>query len=337
MLALAQGGPYDASGPDEIEALDRVAIEHANIRVALRWALTNDQAEQALRSGTWLFRFWERRGHFQEGCGWLEQALALPSAADVGARDRSAALNALAFLYWRGGDAARATPLAEEALNASRSIGNTRGTAQALLNLGMAAYLQHDYDVAAGCLEQSVTTARAEGAPPLLSVALTFLGRTLFWIRGAGDPRVLAIVEEGLAVAEAADSHYAAGHALATLGDVVWAQGNAHRALSLWRRALAVVCELDDRRGIAGCLERLGLVLATRGQMEDAAWLLGAADGQHTALGILRRDDDAVDHAHFVAASEQAKLRERCTDAWLAGQAAPIDESIDRAFDLTSV
>ena len=189
----------------------------------------------------------------------------MPDAATVPVRVRCGALNALAFLYWRGGEADRATPVAEQALAASREDGHTRGVAQALVNLGMAAYLQHDYPTAITCLEQSIPIAREAEAMPLASVGLSFLGRTLFWVSGASNPRVLSLLEEGLAVARAAHSHYAAGHALATLGDVRWAQGEALAALGLWREALDVVRELDDRRGIAGCLERLAVVLAAQG------------------------------------------------------------------------
>ncbi len=336
LFALVRGGPEQAQGPDEIRALDRVAAEHANLRVALRWALINQQTEDVLDTAAWLFRFWERRGHFQEGCAWLEQALALPDVDRVSATVRIRALNALAFLYWRGGEADRATPLAARALAAAREHGQTRGVAQALLNLGMAAYLQHDYQTAIDCLSESLPVAREAEAMPLLSVASTFLGRTLFWVRGASDPRVLSLLEESLALAESVHSHYAAGHALATLGDVRWAQGTMPDAVALWRRALRVVCELEDRRGIAGCLERLALVLSTRGQLEPAAWLFGAADGQHTALGIQRRVDDAVDHAHFVAANEQNQVRHACAEAWADGQAASIEASIQRALELTA-
>jgi non-specific serine/threonine protein kinase len=335
MLTLAQSGPEHAQGPDEIRALDRVAAEHANVRLALRWTLSNQRTDDALRTMTALFRFWERRGHFQEGCAWLEQALELPDVDQVPVRVHIGALNALAFLYWRGGEADRATPVAEHALAASRADGHTRGTAQALLNLGMAAYLQHDYPTAIACLDESVPLARKAEAMPLLSVALTFLGRALFWVRGADDPRVVSVLEDSLALAESIHSRYALGHALATLGDVTWAQDHEQRAVALWRRALGVVCELEDRRGIAGCLERLGLVLARREQVADAAWLLGAADAQHAALGILRRDDDVIDHAHFVAASEQQRVRGMQQAAWEAGQAASLDASIARALELT--
>ncbi len=334
MLTLARSGPEHAQGPDEIRALDRVAAEHANVRLALRWTLSNQRTEDALRTMTALFRFWERRGHFQEGCAWLEQALALPDLDRVPVRVRIGALNALAFLYWRGGEADRAKPVAAQALAESRGNGHTRGTAQALLNLGMVAYLQHEYATAITCLDESVPLARQAEAMPLLSVALTFLGRTLFWVRGASDPRVLSVLEDSLALAESVHSRYASGHALATLGDVMWAQGDQTRAVEHWRRALGVVCELEDRRGIAGCLERLGLVLGRRGLVAEAAWLLGAADAQHAALGMVRRDDAEVDHAHFVAASEQQRIQALHEEAWAAGRAASLEASIARALEL---
>ena len=148
------GRPDDPAGPDEIPSLDRLEVEHDNLRVALRWALNHQDSHTALRASAALFRFWERRGHFQEGCAWLEQALA--SAAGAPARDRAQALNALANLWWRGGDAEHAEPIAAEALAVSRADGNTRGVAWALLNLGMSAYLRHAHDLAVARLEESV-------------------------------------------------------------------------------------------------------------------------------------------------------------------------------------
>src|SRR6185437_3647735 len=98
VLAHQAGG----AGPDEITSLDRLEIEHDNLRTALAWALAHDQAAAALRCSAALFRFWERRGHFQEGCAWLEQALSGDTTA-LSSGVRASALNALAFLYWRGG------------------------------------------------------------------------------------------------------------------------------------------------------------------------------------------------------------------------------------------
>jgi len=333
VLELAQSDRRGLAGPDEISSLDRLAAEHDNLRVALRWALDHDDGGAALRAAAALFRYWERRGHFEEGRGWLEQALA--SAHDTPARWRVGALNALAFLYWRGGDAARAESIAEQALLVSRRSGQPREVAQALLNLGMTAYLQHAHDLAVEHLEESVAYARQADRLPLLSLALTFLGRARLWLHGPFDPGAARAVEESLQLAEATQSRYVMGHALATLGDLAWAQGAAEAAVERWRQALEVAAELADGRAIAGCLERLGLVLAVCQQLELAAWVFGAAEAEHCRLGFAwRQDDEEVDHGHFVIVVRE-QMGAALQTAWSAGQAAPLAEAIDRTLAAT--
>jgi hypothetical protein len=319
-------------GPDEISSLDRFEAEHDNFRAALRWALNNHNFELALRASTALFRFWERRGHFQEACAWLEEALA--AAGDAPALSRCRALNALAFLYWRGGEAERGRRIADEALAIAGIDGTARDVAHGLLNAGMIAYLRHDHESAVAQLEECVHFARQAGYAPLLSLALTFLGRTRLWVSGPLDQRAATVLEESLALAEAAHSRYARAHALATLGDLLWGQGTDERATSLWRQALGVASELADRRGLAGCLERLALVVADSGQLEAAAWLFGAAEAQHKVLGVDLRPDAEADHAHFVAVTQQ-QFGEAYAAAWSAGQAASVDEAVSRALDGT--
>jgi predicted ATPase/DNA-binding XRE family transcriptional regulator len=332
MLQLARTGNVDGYGTEEVVRLDRLETELGNLRAALSWALEHHDHEVALRASAGLFRFWERRGHFQEGCAWLEQALA--AASDVPAQFRGRALNALAFLYWRGGNAERARAVAEQALALNRLAGRTVDVAWALGNLGMIAYLRHEHELAVARLEESVRLAREAGHGLLLSVALTFVGRTRMWVNGPHDPLAAAALEEALALAEGADSLYARCHALATLGDLLWGTGEAKRAVPLWRHALAVGAQLADRRAMAGCLERLALALAASDRLEPAAWLFGAADAEHRMLGMELRSDAEADHAHFVAVTRE-HFGDEYDAAWSAGQAAPLDEVVLRAFDET--
>lgn len=153
-FALVFAHQAGGAGPDEIASLDRLEVEHDNLRAALRWALTHDQSAAALRCTAALFRFWERRGHFQEGCSWLEQVLA--STPETPTLDRGWALNSLAFLLWRGGNLDCALPIAEGALAVCRQTGLPRDVAQALLNLGMLAYLREEPALALMRLEESV-------------------------------------------------------------------------------------------------------------------------------------------------------------------------------------
>jgi non-specific serine/threonine protein kinase len=322
------GGP----GPDEIASLDRLEVEHDNLRAALRWTLSHGEGLAALRCSAALFRFWERRGHFQEGCAWLERALR--SVSDAPTAARGWALNALAFLCWRGGDTERARPIAEEALAVTRAVGEPRDVAQALLNLGMIAYVRNAPVLALPYLEESVAEARQGGNIPQLSLALTFLGRTRLWIEGPFDRRARLVLEESLELARSAESLYATGHALATLGDLVWGQGDTQRALPLWREATLVRARLTDRRGIAGCLERLALVLAASDHFVEAAWLFGAAEAQHRVLGIALRHDEEIDHEHLLSVTQRS-LGAAFADAFAMGQASASDEAVARALDDT--
>jgi len=309
----------------------KAGLEHANLRVALRWALDHDKSEEALRAASALFRFWERRGHFQEGCAWLEAALAAGQACS---RYRGAALNALAFLYWRVGDVERAQPIAEQALAVNREFGGTLGVAWALGNLGAIAYFRDQLEAGVVRLDESVALGRQAGYGPFLSLALTFLGRSLLRLNGPSDPRVAAVLQESRALAEGAQMRYALGHALMTLGDLDWRRGQVEQAVPLWHRALVVRSQLADRRGIAGSIERLAWGLAARHQFESAAWLFGATHAQYALLCTELRNDEQIDHAELITETRE-QLGDAFAGTWSAGQSSTADEAVFLALEIT--
>ena len=71
----------------------RLAEEHDNVRAALSWSLREDEAEFGLRLASALQPFWTQRGHYGEGRGWLEAALATAREAAAKAEaEREAAI-----------------------------------------------------------------------------------------------------------------------------------------------------------------------------------------------------------------------------------------------------
>jgi hypothetical protein len=136
------------------------------------------------------------------------------------------------------------------------------------------------------------------------------------------------VLDESLALARAADSRYASGHALATSGDLDWRRGRASQAVTPWTDALTVFAELADRRGVAGCLERIAVASADAGDGEAAAWLFGAAQAQHATLGLQLRATQETDHAHFASYEQQEVARAGCPGAWSTGQNASLAESV---------
>src|SRR5439155_1376742 len=61
-IALAQAAQPHLFGPQRREWLDRLEIDHDNVRAALDWSLESSNARQALRLAGVFWRFWEMRG-----------------------------------------------------------------------------------------------------------------------------------------------------------------------------------------------------------------------------------------------------------------------------------
>jgi predicted ATPase len=56
------------SGPEQVEWMEKVAVEDANIRLALEWsAESGEQVVSALRLASSVVRYWEVRSHYIEG------------------------------------------------------------------------------------------------------------------------------------------------------------------------------------------------------------------------------------------------------------------------------
>ena len=130
---VAEREAPEFTGSDPGLALDRVGVEHDNIRAALAHFLVHDP-ESALRLGAAMWRFWQMRGHLLEGERWIGAAITAAgpdAAADVRA-DAFSAIGSLA--YWRG-DLATAQPPYEAALDLRRALGDDIRTADAMYDL----------------------------------------------------------------------------------------------------------------------------------------------------------------------------------------------------------
>src|SRR2546425_303 len=137
--------------------MDRLEVEHENLRVALAASSGAD----ALRFAVALQPFWHIRGYWTEGRRWLEVLLA--AAPDAAVALRAKALGRTAILVQLQGDHDRARALADEALSLYNQLGDTRGMAIAFNILGNIAYHQGDYRGAKELHEASLARGRAAG------------------------------------------------------------------------------------------------------------------------------------------------------------------------------
>ena len=373
-VQLAEEAEPELQGPEQTVWLDRLEVEHDNMRAALEFSGSQDDSEQAeLRLAGALWRFWEVRGFWTEGREWLEAALSRYS--DIVTSARVKALNGAAYLAFFQGDYGRAQTLGEESLALSRKLGDKRGTASCLNILGLEACRLEKYDRAAALGVESLTLSQEVGdkwgvADALLVVGLVARGQgdsaqaaalleeslTKFrelghkWgeaitlnnlglvAREQGDyPRATALLEETLTKFRELGDNWGIAFAEASLGIVAWYRRDYERAAALYKESLTLRSELGDKRGTATCLVGLAGVAGALGQAERAAVLFGAAEALREAIGLPLPPFIRDDYERYVAAARGMLDGAAFAAAWARGRAMTLEQAIDDVMSPSAV
>ncbi|MBD0328497.1 MAG: tetratricopeptide repeat protein [Thermoleophilia bacterium] len=304
-----------ADGPEALAWLER---ERDNVRAALEWSRAG-APDLHLRTCGALWRFWYVRGEFTEGRRWLFGALALRDGASA---DRAAALRAAGILSIEHGDPQAAIPLATEALELLRGLGDERGVLTALTILGNAHNAAGDPDGARRRFEESRAIAERLGLDEDVGVALSNLASVA--IRQADDERARSLLEESLAIMRRVGRDDSVALSLLTLGSIELRLGRALEAEPLLQESLEVSRRLGFRVQIVSALVALAAAAHARGDARRAAMLLGAAaaTAANADEAVEPTDRDLRDRT---LAEVRALLGEEAfREAFDAGRAEPV-------------
>src|SRR5262249_53066330 len=104
---------------DQVLALNRLQVEHDNLRSALDWYLAGPNPGKGLELAAALFWFWTKRGYFSEGTQWYERALALDTRQSPALRAK--ALVALSHMAYFQSDFEKTQIHLEESLALGRT------------------------------------------------------------------------------------------------------------------------------------------------------------------------------------------------------------------------
>ena len=140
--------------------LERLTLDHDNMRAAIDWAITRGEADVAFRMVASLWRFWQIRGHLQEGRQRTESAFSLQGGQPVA---RAGALTALAGIhYWQGNWEETVEPYST-ALELYREHGEDADVAEAAYNLSFTRGFEREYQKARELLEESLDISERIG------------------------------------------------------------------------------------------------------------------------------------------------------------------------------
>jgi non-specific serine/threonine protein kinase len=368
-LALAEQAEPRLRGPEDMEWLERLEVEHDNLRAALSWALEQGEAELGLRLAGALWLFWEAHGHYGEGHRWLEQMLARGSRATAAARakalvgegrlifdsdERDEAVIAareglklseeaglggtvkarfLDILGWKamiGGDRERAKELLEESLKLSRDAKDELGIADTLLGLGGALDAPDDHERAKAIHEEGIVLSRKLGYAPTLARHLFSLGYMLLL---EGD------YERGVARnEEAADLFRERGYkggleyVLDNLGWAALLQGDHERARSYYRESLMLCKDLGNKTVASESLEGLACISEAEGASERAARLFGVAEALRAAVGVQHLPEEDAWREPYLAAARSRLGEDSWEEALAQGRDMSMEEAIEYAL-----
>ena len=127
--------------------VERLSMDHDNLRAAMRWSLDHGRADIGLGIAAAVWRFWQFQGHLTEGRRWLSELLAAPECRDR-TELRAKGLMAIGSVtYWQNDfDATRI--FYEEGLGIFRELGDDRGVAEALYNVAFVDLIDGRHDSA---------------------------------------------------------------------------------------------------------------------------------------------------------------------------------------------
>jgi predicted ATPase/class 3 adenylate cyclase len=369
-LGIAEdAAPELAGGPGQSIRLARLEIEHDNLRAALAWSLAGTGTDEAARICGALYLFWIHHGHYREGRGWCDAAVAR-GAGRMGDSVHAKALLGAGSLAIRLGDAAAARASLEQALALCRAAGDRALEARVLNNLATAAFDDRDFVSAQSLFDQAVVINRELGNEIREVICLVnlanaacslgdFAGATAPLARAIALSRALGLrtLESDalghMAIQACHDGDYATARALGEeavaidrelgvrsheaqkllrLGQIAIAARDFTTARARLAEALTTDVALESVPGTADDFDDIANLATELGMDSLSARFAGAADALRGATGSAPLPVDLARCARYRGQTREALGDAGFDAAFAAGRAIPADDAVAEAL-----
>jgi predicted ATPase/class 3 adenylate cyclase len=323
-LRLAEAAEPQFRGPELDPWLQKLQIEHDNLRAALRWSIDNDEGDIGLRLAAALWRFWHLDGHLSEGRLWVNAVLSLPSAGTPTiARARALAAEG-GLAYWQH-DAPVVRSAYEEALAITRGLGDDVEIAEGLYNLAFAHGLERGRERARELFVESRKMFEKLGNQRGMADALSFLSA---FTRYDGDFSLARTqAEESLRMHQEIGDLFGLMDSLHEVGRAALEMGDLDVARSCFIESLDVLAPLGYRTLVAIVIDHLAAEALKRGRPLRAVRLAGASDALKAAAGG-QAPPEFTDLPDPREEARAAVDDEQIASAWDEGRAMTLHEAV---------
>ncbi len=267
------------AGAGQRDALDRLELEHANLRQALEWAEETGDAELALGLVAAVWRLWQKRGHLREARARVEALLSRPWFEHARPPLRARAHEVMGgIIYWHG-DMLGARPHYQRRWTSGGPTATARRSRMPCTTCRSATRWRArgliEPEIATGQLQEALGIYRALGDDRGTANVLWGIGIQAYF-RNSNEEAASAF-EEALGLYRKAGDRTQEAWALHQLGSARLKLGDVDTARRHVRDALRIFDQAGDVAGVSLALDDLSAVAVGDGDLPRAARLQGLA------------------------------------------------------------
>jgi predicted ATPase len=319
-----------AAGPRElsVQSLERLEKELPNLRAAFAAFLEDELADEFVRLGVALARFWLDGAHYHDALQWLERA---PLAEEsLPAESRAAGLSAGGLIaFFVLDDVDRADLLWQENLKLRRAQGDRTKLGAALSRVAGTAWRRGDLDRALELHGEALRLFDEVGNQAARMNELHFIGEALR-DRGEYDD-AQRLLEEAVGLARDLGNDRQLEHTSHSLGDLALDRGDPEQALLRFGESMEMSLRFKDRRSQIYCVAGIASALVGMRRERDAARLWGAVEAQERELGFRMLLSERQRYERWISVA-QDRLEEAFEAAYAVGACLALAETVAEAL-----
>jgi tetratricopeptide (TPR) repeat protein len=260
--------------PQRLLWLNRLELEHDNLRSALGWALESDP-ETALQMVRLLSLFWMSHNYLTEGCNWCQAAITRAEGSSLD-RDkidqtRAQAYTVLAVLSVNRGDHHTGQIAAKQGVALARQLDDQLTLVNALSFLGFSSAFLGDVTLAFDSLHESEQICRKLGYREELANVLQALAYVTVEVHGPQAAEQLqSYMEESLALSQGSVDPDAAVRAEGILARLAFYRGDLAESRKHADRMLDLHKEMGDQLSTTAHQSAMAHAARQLGNFEEA-------------------------------------------------------------------
>jgi predicted ATPase/class 3 adenylate cyclase len=315
---------------DQVEWLDRLEIEHDNLRAALHWAHEQSDPHKELVLVGALAYFWSTRGHINEGLRWIRGVL--ERSQGLRTCDRAKVLSGAGLLARARGDYEEASELLEENLSLYAELGDDVGRAETIKDRANIEIDRGNTEAGGKLYEDALVIFREMRNVAGIAQVLNNLGVVA---QASGNPELaLERYRESWALLNDLGDKQGLARSLMNQGSANRDAGDVEHAIELLKDSMLLWRELEDRWDAADCVEDIGACYSELGLLKESATLYGYADALRDEIGAVRPPFEVESYEKRIDALRTDLGDEEFSAAWRKGAGMSLDEVVDYALGM---